>query len=379
MSSVLHTMPKDLLLVIMSFVEPSKAIEVSRTMSLGIEDAYWKTRTADACNEKTPQQIYYLLGGECSDTASAIKLDKPHLIKRKSFSFSDLQMAAGHGSMKAIRHILNIAPRLIKSDGPLVSAIEHWNTSSNLETIHLLLKLKMTVSIHAIGSAVTSGVPLDVLSSLIDKHMSQENKTTLEGKSLSRGLSLLERAFVDNRLYCVELLMSKGCKLKYPGRLSCMHYVQSEEAIKLLLDHGLDVNKPERKTGVTPLFSEYISAASVEALIRHGANLNHQDISGYTPLMTAFDRQPKEVIEAFLRYKDKMDLSLRNKGGDSYLIFESSYPKLFVQYDLIPEGYVRPVHIAKDNDDEADDETDDDDYDETDDDDYDETDDEDDE
>jgi len=358
MSSVLHTLPKDLLLVIMSYVDSTKVIEVSTSMNLGIEDAYWTMMTADRCSEKTPKQIYHLLGGNLSDTASCIRFDKPHLLTRKSFSFGDLNIAATHGSMKAIRHILNATPRLIKETAPLSAAVENWNTTSNLETIHLLLKLKMPVSLKVIERAIYSYVPLDVLSSLIDKHMSREKKTTLESKP--QGRTMLGGAFMKGRLYCVELLMSKGCKLKYPGRRSCMYYVQCEEDVKFLLDRGFSINEVEKSTGMTPLFSGDICDESVEALIKHGANLNHQDKRGYTPLMAALDNTDDEVIEALLRRKDKMDLSLTNGVGKTYLAWEERYHDLFVKYDMIPEGYVRPVVVRDDSDDESDD------YDETD-------------
>jgi len=349
MSSVLKDqLSTDLLLTIFRYVDSKKVTEVSKAMNLNIDEAYWKMMIAEYNSEKTPKQVYHMLTQNKNKKMWLIT-DKPHLTEETKFSIFDLSVAASYGSIKAIRHIIATHPQHLRHDLSLRSAIKNWDKTSSLETIELLVELGTCVSYDNLVKALLDKVPLPCLITLINKYA---EKNDLEKDA--DGNRLITEAVRCDRLDVVDYLLTKGGKLESPGDLSCMHYVHSEEAVKYFLDKGLDVNQDSN--GVTPLLIavEAGSAEGVDALIKHGANLNHQDEEGDTPLMAALDAFDCVMIEHLLQYKDKMDLTLVNRMGQSILFWQPHYPTLFATHGLVPEGYVQPKPDADDDDDDDD-------------------------
>lgn len=95
---------------------------------------------------------------------------------------------------------------------------------------------------------------------------------------------------------------------------------QSEDPyfMKLALTHGANPNLVEPRSGETPMFvaaANPYGKANVPLLIKAGADLNHQDNDGQTPLMGAAGSNQYDVVYELL--KAGANYRLKNKWGNT--------------------------------------------------------------
>jgi ankyrin repeat protein len=90
--------------------------------------------------------------------------------------------------------------------------------------------------------------------------------------------------------------------------------------IKLLLDHGVDVNSPTGNNGMTALMTATLvrpKLSMVKFLISHGANVNAQGKNGWTALMLASLAGDINIIKLLLSHG--ADVNIKSDEGDTAL------------------------------------------------------------
>lgn len=122
----------------------------------------------------------------------------------------------------------------------------------------------------------------------------------------------LHRAIEQERTDAVKQLLAAGadpnqinmCDLS-PLRIAVGK--NSALQLSLLIDAGADVNATDRQQLSTPLhLAAYLGdVKTLNTLLEHGANIDQQDISGYTPLIRAvYGGQEQTVITLLSRGAD---------------------------------------------------------------------------
>ncbi|GLH04841.1 Poly [ADP-ribose] polymerase tankyrase [Gryllus bimaculatus] len=131
---------------------------------------------------------------------------------------------------------------------------------------------------------------IDVLQHLLEKghHVNLND---------NRGWTPLHEAIANGHLDCVRLLFQQDeCDVNActfdgmtPMYVACQ-YQDSIELIKLLVEHGVSVNKGNTEN-ITPLHvaSKSYKLDVVKELVKNGAVVNVQDFNNFTPLMEAID------------------------------------------------------------------------------------------
>ncbi|KAL4657666.1 B-cell lymphoma 3 protein [Arapaima gigas] len=127
---------------------------------------------------------------------------------------------------------------------------------------------------------------------------------------------------------CLELI------LKHPAALACLKVRNYEgltplhlavqrgdkELVRLLLDHGADIDAVDFKSGRSPLIHavENNNMEMISILIQNGSNVNAQSYSGNTALHSACGRGQVEAVRMLLR--NGADSSLKNYHNDTALM-----------------------------------------------------------
>ncbi|XP_069063003.1 NF-kappa-B inhibitor beta isoform X2 [Pleurodeles waltl] len=147
------------------------------------------------------------------------------------------------------------------------------------------------------------------------------SKLILAGASLcipeKAGNTALHLACKEGRYDCAKVLLlhTTGNFNDIQKLLDCTNYdsftalhiavIRKDlEMVKLLLDSGADLNKPELSCGRSPLHLAVESQCPevVECLLRAGANKDAQMYVGYTPLYSAMYRQDNSILQLLRRY-----------------------------------------------------------------------------
>ncbi|KAL4766789.1 ankyrin repeat-containing domain protein [Aspergillus nidulans var. acristatus] len=94
----------------------------------------------------------------------------------------------------------------------------------------------------------------------------------------------------------------------------------SLQIIRLLLDAGANINSLTSEN-VTPLYlaAKLDRPFVVEELLRRGARVNLTTRANWSSLHVAISKGHKDVIKRLLKYREKLDLDLRTKEGDTAL------------------------------------------------------------
>ena len=106
--------------------------------------------------------------------------------------------------------------------------------------------------------------------------------------------------------------------------------------IKLLLDHGVDVNSPTGNNGMTALMTATLSnqLSVVKFLLSYGANVNIQDKSGWTALMHASLAGDVNIVKILLSHG--ADVNIKSDEGDTALsIAETNKHINLVRYSKV--------------------------------------------
>jgi ankyrin repeat protein len=94
--------------------------------------------------------------------------------------------------------------------------------------------------------------------------------------------------------------------------------IQGPEVIRLLLDHGADVDRADRD-GMTPLMeASELGMGSVSLLLEHGAKVDARDRQGWTPLMYALNNRGEGTV--WLLLSKGADVNAHDVGGETPLM-----------------------------------------------------------
>ncbi len=103
--------------------------------------------------------------------------------------------------------------------------------------------------------------------------------------------------------------------------------------INLLLEAGSSIDEEEEHTGLTSLMFALIKQREIQVitgLIDAGANVNHKDILGETPLMMASRYATGSLVVEML-VKSGAELKVANKAGQNLLSYaweNTSHPEV---------------------------------------------------
>lgn len=118
---------------------------------------------------------------------------------------------------------------------------------------------------------------------------------------VGEGGTVLSYAAEGGNIDVVKLLIDHGADVNAPGELGItpLHRAKNAEIAQLLIDHGANVHGD---CCDTPLLSAVWNDKNdiVKILIDHGADVNAKDIDGHTPLDIAIERGQDEIA-ALLR------------------------------------------------------------------------------
>jgi len=92
-------------------------------------------------------------------------------------------------------------------------------------------------------------------------------------------------------------------------------YEENLSKIKLLLDKGVEIDKPS-KAGITPLIMavKMRNLKIVKLLIKHDADIEEGDKNGLTPLHYAVGERRYKIVKFLLKQPD-IDLDAKNRYG----------------------------------------------------------------
>lgn len=110
-----------------------------------------------------------------------------------------------------------------------------------------------------------------------------------------------------------------------------LFHVHDKVALKKLLEYGLDANV-EDTHGQTPLFYAN-NAWMMAALVRHGANINHQANDGSTALLTLCRNMVRLKNNPY--HRQKIEYLLRNGANPNICNHAAQYPLQHVRDDAL--------------------------------------------
>lgn len=135
------------------------------------------------------------------------------------------------------------------------------------------------------------------------------------GKAESCLKAPLNTAFEQNNLPALKLLLEHKADANAEPILGHAVSRGYREMVDLLLLHKADVNLPD-ELGRTPIFVAD-DAMLAKILLKNGANINHADKNGFTPLTTAIQDDNLNMVRFFI--KKGADVNFKNKDGQSPL------------------------------------------------------------
>jgi ankyrin repeat protein len=162
------------------------------------------------------------------------------------------------------------------------------------------------------GSSEGESFLLQTLGSMLEKgvRINQVDATrqTILGKALE----------VKTPIPVLEWLLDRGASVDGVAALgrSALHMAVKGgylEAIPLLVRAGCKINGTD-ELGRTPIFEQWPSADICTLLLEHGADLEHQDLDGRTPLAVALAAHPRQGVNE--RTADLINAGARLDAAD---------------------------------------------------------------
>ncbi len=178
---------------------------------------------------------------------------------------------------------------------------------------------------------------------MVEDLLSRGADPTTESKSGQFPAGLVADAELDSyddSCSGLELLVKYGVDLTAldnHGR-SVLNYIQGDYefynrnwsgTMKYLVEHGVNVNIPGIFDGMTPLMAAVRkgSCELVKLILEHGADINAQDKKGQCAIMDALSGGNEKIIDLLLQYNP--NLNLKDRYGTP-IIFYISNPKQIV-------------------------------------------------
>lgn len=155
-----------------------------------------------------------------------------------------------------------------------------------------------------------------------------EKGANLEAKNFSgmTPLHLLSAAYHLERTGTLLLLLEKGAQVNTIDKNGAtpLHTVAENNFapfVKVLLEHGADIEMKHMKYGTTPLHTAILSwkpgIETIEILLAHGANINARDDTLRTPLFFAIRKDKTERLKFLL--KNGADPNAQANDGETPL------------------------------------------------------------
>lgn len=153
-----------------------------------------------------------------------------------------------------------------------------------------------------------------------------------------------------------KLLVEKGADLNNPRKKSWSplskimvnkEYERRLDMIKLLIQLGANVNSPE-PYGRSPLLEVFFvndadKLASMELLLEHGADINHEDDDGFSPAHMAVSQPDTALIRRLLR-EDRLELNCPRPNRWTPLKLAISHANIEVVTLLLDKGADPNLH-----------------------------------
>ncbi|TRX61872.1 hypothetical protein FNH22_03605 [Fulvivirga sp. M361] len=140
----------------------------------------------------------------------------------------------------------------------------------------------------------------------------------------NKGRTPLYLACCDYKFDSVKTLVSKGAEINISGEYNPLDMASSNsyygtEIVELLLENNANVNLTCRGTGVTPLMGALHQKKpdALKLLLNAGANTNHIDANGNSPLGRVSEHDFPEHVNLLLDFKAK--INYQNRKGNSAL------------------------------------------------------------
>jgi ankyrin repeat protein len=132
--------------------------------------------------------------------------------------------------------------------------------------------------------------------------------TEVDSRARDQATPLINAALSD-QLAVAELLISKGADVmaRNSGGFTALHAAGFSGSLpigKLLLKHGAKLDDAANKSGVTPLMvageENHVDLAAF--LLAEGADVNHAEVHGYTPITRAFWKGNMDIVRLYKQH-----------------------------------------------------------------------------
>lgn len=260
--------------------------------------------------------------------------DYPYTFDADSFG-QPIHVAAAYGLTALVERLLDrgVDVNSVNDDG--MTALQLAATTQEPSTVELLLK--RGANVHLLDcNRVT---PLWRVAYKLNGN-AKIAKLLLEGGSEPGfpdwiGVTPLHSACLNGNIEIFQLLIDGGAdvKAKNDAGESLLHYALRRdprlELIKELVRLGADVNEQDNNSQA-PLYVVAVgsgseSAVVVELLLDSGADVNDDDVFGFTALHCVAANGNLELVMLFA--EKGANLSLRDKNGDTALSFAARFGK----------------------------------------------------
>ena len=139
----------------------------------------------------------------------------------------------------------------------------------------------------------------------IEKLLAEGVDVNCRGKD---GMTPLIWALVKQEKKSYEFLLKHGANpnlqvVQGESAVSFAAIMKDSDYLRLVLEHGGDPNLVNPKTGDVPIHDAIMNLRkeNIDLLIEHGTNLNFQDRTGQTPLMTAASLNQYDVVYKMIK------------------------------------------------------------------------------
>jgi ankyrin repeat protein len=258
------------------------------------------------------------------------------------------------GDLNRLIHSVSNPSQLFQTNGEGQSLLHLATLSNNIKIVLYLLNKGLNIDaedkdgLTPLISSLSHQRYINIAILLLNRH------ATIEHVS-SSGHSALSVAIRNNNPAGAQMLIKRGANINIadnahtPLTLTHIALLQYHEQAQeyreletLLLSKGAKVDVPLNSLGWTPLCTTVTKAADkpnndhIRLLLQLGADVNHLDINGRTPLMLAASMGRRSSIEMLM--KNYADNTIFDNFGWSALMFAVYYNHIDVVTFMLDNG-----------------------------------------